>query len=472
VSSPTVIVAASRSWLGRGFRLAGEFQVADPDVFWKSGNSDTGFLAILLDADPPPDWPGFKLLARRKASRCYTLVALEQGFAWTLGQRARLLLSGASRLVDFALDSPEALSQLLTSAFDAWSAADRETAGLHQRMQAAGFVGRSADALNLFRLAARIANLHNLPALITGETGTGKEVLARVIHLLDPKRCGHRFVAINCAALAPALLESELFGFRRGAFTGADRDRSGLFRAAEGGVIFLDEVGELDPGLQAKLLRVLQTETVIPLGEDREIPVNVRVIAATNRCLEQMVEKGEFREDLFYRLNVVRFRIPPLRERPADISSHIRQFLERHRDICRFPVDGVSPDFEAAIRKARLPGNARQLENIIKAALLSKNEPGPLDLADCPEEVWAELATEIRPPRLGPAVESSSLEEAIAQTLRSNGWSLDRAIRTCERIMVQSALSETRGNQAATARLLGITSRSVYNKLRRHRLTA
>ena len=176
-------------------------------------------------------------------------------------------------------------------------------------------VGDSATMDGVFRWILRVSPLSELPVLLSGETGTGKELVARSIHRLDPRRADGPFVAVNCGAIVSGLAESELFGHRRGAFTGALHDRLGLVRAARGGVLFLDEIGDLDPGLQSKLLRVLQEHRVLAVGEDHEVAVNVRIIAATNRSLDEMVHARTFRADLFHRLNVLSIRIPALRER-------------------------------------------------------------------------------------------------------------------------------------------------------------
>ena len=198
-------------------------------------------------------------------------------------------------------------------------------------MKRLGSVGESQAMMAVFHTVLRVSPLSDMPVLITGETGTGKELLAHAIHQLDPKRCHGPFIALNCSALSPGLAESELFGHRRGAFTGADRERKGLIRAAEGGVLFLDEIGELDDALQAKLLRVLQENRVLGIGDDQEVAVNVRIIAATNRNLDAMVQQRTFRADLFHRLNVLAIHIPPLRERPADLKPLIEHFLEKHQ---------------------------------------------------------------------------------------------------------------------------------------------
>ena len=201
-----------------------------------------------------------------------------------------------------------------------------ENERFHVLMRTFGIVGESDAIKSAFRQALRVSSFSDLAVLITGESGTGKELMARAIHQLDPKRRRGPFVAINCGAISPGLAESEMFGHSRGAFTGADRDRKGFVRAADGGVLFLDEVGELGSDIQAKLLRVLQDHRVMSVGTDHDVGVDVRVIAATNRNLELMMEQGLFREDLFHRLNMLSVHLPPLRERVADLKPLVDNF--------------------------------------------------------------------------------------------------------------------------------------------------
>jgi transcriptional regulator with PAS, ATPase and Fis domain len=336
----------------------------------------------------------------------------------------------------------------------------------------------------IFQTVLRISTLSDLPILITGETGTGKELLAHAIHRLDLKRRNGPFVALNCGAISPGLAESELFGHRRGAYTGADRDRKGMIRSADGGVLFLDEIGELDESLQAKLLRVLQEHRVLAIGEDREVSVSVRIIAATNRNLNAMVQQGRFRADLFHRLNVLAIHIPPLRERPADLKPLIEHFLEKYQSLRPEWPPAVASDFLEALTQLDLPGNARQLENLIRWALVNKKDDAPLNLNDLPADIWQQLleqARSLREPR-APGGAEQELRTSVLETLQQdapahimhvlgmNDWNLSRSLRYCERLLIEAALSKTRGNQAQTARLLGITPRSVYNKLHKHHL--
>jgi transcriptional regulator with GAF, ATPase, and Fis domain len=351
-------------------------------------------------------------------------------------------------------------------------------------MNRLGIVGQSQAMLVVFRWVLRVATLSDLPTLILGETGTGKELLARAIFHLDPKRRAGPFVTVNCGAISPGLAETELFGHRRGAFTGAERDRKGLIRSAEGGILFLDEIGELDDALQAKLLRVLQEHRVLGVGEDREVSVSVRILTATNRDLEGMVRHGEFRADLFHRLSVLSVRVPPLRERPEDIGPLIAHFLVKYRALGLPGPMTVRPDFVEALRQVVLPGNARQLENLVHQALLEKEDGAPLDLSDLPVEVWQQLLKETGglPPPTPLDEEATALPRSSVQTdsppalpnlvslLESNGWQLARSLEQCERLLLEAALRLANGNQSRTARLLGITPRSVYTKIRRHRL--
>ena len=317
----------------------------------------------------------------------------------------------------------------------------------------------------MFASVLRISALSDLPTLLTGESGTGKDLLARAIHARDPKRCAGPFVALNCGAIAATLAEAELFGHRRGAFTGADRDRRGLFRAADGGVLFLDEIAELDATVQVKLLRVLQDNRVLSVGDDREASVSVRVIAATNSDLREMVERRLFRADLFHRLNVVSIHIPSVRERRADIRPLVEHFVRKHHGLSPAASPAIGAEFVDAFSRLDLPGNAREIENLVRSALVHNDGTAPLGLSDLPADVWQQLVQESP----GPAVAAGGREESLTM-LEANGWNLSRTLRACERSFIQAAFRVSDGNQSKTARLLGITPRSVYNKLRRHRI--
>lgn len=422
---------------------------------------------MVIPRPPQPAWSGFAIISSAKQGGVPILGYVPGGDPWSIGQRCRLLMAGVERL--FFKNEEAGLFASLHHAAGAVAASAAEQTQLRLRMEELGIVAQSAAMAGLFRTTLRIGALSEIPVLITGESGTGKELFARAIHRIDRSRAAFPFLGVNCAALSPQLMESELFGYRRGAFTGADRDRPGLFRGAGRGVLFLDEIGEMDPLLQAKLLRTLQTGTILPVGEDREQPVNVRIVAATNRPLEQMVAQKQFREDLYHRLNVVHLRIPPLRERPEDVRPLAEFFLAKHRALCPAEVPAVSEEFIAALAGATLPGNARQLENIVRFALANKTVAAPLGLADCPQEIWSELSERESRQQAAPP---GSLENAVAQALLRHEWSLVSVLDECERIAMKTALDHSHGNQSETARLLRITPRTIYNKLRKHRLSA
>ena len=256
-----------------------------------------------------------------------------------------------------------------------------------------GLIGRSAAMREVFRRAIKASHFSDLPLLILGETGTGKQRLAEAIHALDPRRRDKPFITINCAALSKTLAESELFGHGKGAFSGATAERKGLFRAANGGTLMLDEIGELDLDLQPKLLRVLQERRLLPVGEDYEHPIDVRVIAATNRPLEQMIADNKFREDLYQRLNVFRIHLPPLRERPDDVELQARFFLDRYQDDKANRVIDFEPRALEVLRSLSWEGNTRQLENCIREALAEREGTGPrLEMTDLPRWVFEKLS--------------------------------------------------------------------------------
>ena len=273
-------------------------------------------------------------------------------------------------------------------------------------------------------------------------------MLARAIHAQSPRR-SESFVAVNCGAIPETLLESELFGHARGAFTGADRARRGLFLEADGGTLFLDEVGELPFSLQVKLLRVLQEEEVRPLGESKSRPVDVRVIAATARQLEAEVAAGRFREDLFYRLNVLRVEVPPLRERREDIPLLVDHFLALFRDALAKPVRGIHDDALQRLCVYRWPGNVRELENVIeRAMILARGDQ--LSLRELPANVV-------------------QLETGDADA-EAGDLSLRKARRAAESEMIRRALRETGGNRTHAAKLLGISHRALLYKVKEYAL--
>jgi two-component system response regulator HydG len=309
-------------------------------------------------------------------------------------------------------------------------------------------VGASGAMQGVLASAGRAAR-SRANVLVTGETGTGKELLARTLHDRSPRRRA-RFVALNCAALPDPLLESELLGHVRGAFTGADRERRGLFEEADGGTLFLDEVAETSPAFQAKLLRVLQERSVRPVGGNRERSVDVRVVAATHRDLAREVAAGRFREDLYYRLAVLCLRIPPLRERIEDLRPLAEHFLALHGGLESKPACRLLPETLALLEAHAWPGNVRELENAILHALAFA-EPGS---ALGPELLAERLAPGVAPVQR--ALEHAPPDEPLRITVaRIEAWLLRRA------------LESENGCRAATARRLGLTREGLYKKMKR-----
>lgn len=404
--------------------------------------------------------------------------------SWPIGKRCQALLSGSLRLLDSASKTfSQEFVQALTGMLAKEANRHFEDQRIKEQMKDLGLIGESSQMMSVFQWVIRVSALSDFPVLITGETGTGKELIANAIHSLDAKRRKGPFIAANCSAISAGLAESELFGHRRGAFTGADSERKGLFRSAEGGVLFLDEISELSESLQAKLLRVLQEERVLGVGFDREVPIDVRVIAATNKNLEEMVRQGRFREDLYHRLDVLSVDIPPLRERYEDLRPLVEHFLRKYSSLNQSGIGAVNSDFVEALRRVELSGNARQLENIVRRALLNKVDDTPLCLSDLTPVVWEQLSDEINLPinRIADANSTGTssslkhesqlnLQPGFLDILDSNGWNLAKSLEHCERLLLKCALQFARGNQSQTARLIGITPRSVYNKVHKHKL--
>jgi transcriptional regulator with PAS, ATPase and Fis domain len=295
-------------------------------------------------------------------------------------------------------------------------------------------------------VCARRAAASEATVLVTGESGTGKERLARHVHELSPRSQGP-FVAINCGALPENLLESELFGHTKGAFTGATGDRAGLFEAAAGGTLFLDEIGETSPTMQVRLLRALQERRVRPVGANREIPVDARVVAATNRDLAGMVEEGSFRKDLFYRLRVVPLEVPPLRDRRDDILPLSRHFISHTCAANRCGPCALSADVLDLFHRYPWPGNVRELENAIeRAVVLAEGQPD-IRLSDLPPEVR------------GDAVPPGAATDPTSQPVRT--------LEEVERAHILATLGRFDGHRRKTAAALGIGENTLWRRLKK-----
>jgi DNA-binding NtrC family response regulator len=307
---------------------------------------------------------------------------------------------------------------------------------LSRREEERKIIGRSAALTNVLTMVARIAKSDST-VMIHGESGTGKELIAREIHNMS-FRADRPFVTINCGALPESLLESELFGHKRGSFTGAIKDKQGLFQVADKGTFFLDEVGETSPGIQVKLLRVLQEKEVVQVGGTSPIKVDVRVIAATNEDLEEKMRSGYFRKDLYYRLNVIPLAIPSLKERREDIPLLVDYFLQKYCTKMGVPLKGISSGAMEVLMRYPWPGNVRELENAIERAIVLQ-EGDTVRIGDLPEKM---------------------MEEAPKQVFGS--------LREKEREAIVTALEETGGNASKAAKSLGIHPSTLYRKLKKY----
>ena len=308
-----------------------------------------------------------------------------------------------------------------------------------------GIVGSSAKIQDVLRMISRLKDTRT-PVLITGESGTGKELVARAIHFRG-SFANRPFVAVDCGSLVPTLIESELFGYEKGAFTGALRSKTGLFQSANGGTVFLDEIGELPLEMQAKLLRVLQEKEVRPVGSNQRTKVDVRVIAATNRDLESEYRAGTFRKDLYFRLNVVTVHLPALRERRSDIPMLVHWFLDRY-------APGAAIQVTSAAMKCLLqyswPGNVRELENCIERAI-ALGDRRTIDISDLPP---------------GLASDSSGLEEET----RTGSGSPATDLEDIERATIQRVFEQVKGDKALAGKMLGISRATLYRKLKRYNI--
>ncbi len=336
----------------------------------------------------------------------------------------------------------------------------RENQTLHRQIRAGGgepetglgdLVARSPQMLELFRTVRKIAEFKTT-VLIGGESGTGKELIARATHRLSP-RAAAPFIAVNCGAIPDSLLESELFGHRKGAFTDANRDRKGLFEEASGGTLFLDEIGELPIGLQVKLLRVLQEGEIRRLGDSQDIKVDVRVVAATARDLASEVLRGTFREDLYYRLNVFALHLPALRERRDDIPFLVEHFLTRMNARMGLSVTGTSPEAMKMLVSYDWPGNVRELENCIERAIVLC-EGSHIDVGVLPERIARHASMPSGDSDEGPTDDGD--------------LSIKRASRRSEEMLIRRALQKTRGNRTRAAELLEISHRALLYKIKEY----
>lgn len=337
------------------------------------------------------------------------------------------------------------------------------------------FVGQSSEMKKIFTVIDRLAQT-DTPVLIRGESGTGKELVAQALHFYGPRK-DNRFVAVNCSAIPESLIESEFFGHEKGAFTGADSRKIGKFQYAEGGTLFLDEIGEISPAMQVKLLRVLQEKKFTPVGSNREIEANVRIVAATNRNLEQMIKDEQFREDLFYRLNVLPIALPPLRERKNDIEALSAYFIERFNSRYKKNIKGLTEGAVKLMKAHKWPGNIRELENVIEHSFVLEN----MDLIHAeslPEKLQSGM-TSGTVLNAGTVVldgsgseDTSEMGDGLSVSVSMERFDFQASKEEFEKQFLISALKAFKGKINQTAIHANIPKKTLLRKLEKYGITA
>jgi DNA-binding NtrC family response regulator len=389
-----------------------------------------------------PGLGGLQLVDELRARQIASPIIVLTGFA-TIDSAVEAMRRGAADYIAKPF-SPAELVVRVERAL-AFERLEEENRYLRERTESGlvhGIVGDSAALREVLRIVDKVAPT-DTRVLIVGESGTGKELIARTIHRKSPRKDAP-FFAVNCGALAEGVLESELFGHERGAFTGAVATRKGYFEVASGGTLFLDEISETSSAFQSKLLRVLQEGELMRVGGSRSIPVDVRIVASTNRDPRKAIAEGRLREDLFYRLGVVEVTLPPLRSRPEDVPQLSAHFAALYAQSVRKKVRGISPLAMKALLRYAWPGNVRELENVIERAVIMAEEDALIDVDDLPAELTA----------AEPRIEA---REGPMQ-----------AVRDAERDVILKALQESHWNRSLAARRLGIGRRTLYDKLARH----
>ncbi len=428
---------------GEGFDVISELTGTGGVKAFKEHNPD-----LVLSDVRMPKMSGIDVLQEIRKTNPNTPVVLMTAQA-SLQSAIQAVNLGATHYVQKPFENDELLA-VLGRSLD-WGRLKQENAGLkrelkkQQTLKAGRPIGASPTFETSIKLAESVADSDST-ILIGGESGTGKEVFARYIHDLSP-RANRRFLSLNCGALPEGLLESELFGHVKGSFTGAVRDKEGLFIAASGGTFFLDEVGEMAPSTQVKLLRVLQQREVIPVGATEAIPVDVRLIAATNRDLERDIDEGRFRRDLFYRLNVISLELPPLNRREEDIALLSEHFLAAQAEGDPRGAKRLSAKALTVLKEYHWPGNVRELENVIERAVVLT--------------AGATIKPESLPARL---------REAPPEPLVQDRPAANPALDVIERAYIEHVLKAEAGNKTRAAEVLGIDPSTLYRKIKRYDL--
>jgi DNA-binding NtrC family response regulator len=452
--NPDALFALEQLLLSRGFQVV---TAASGNETLEKAEAERPDLILLDVVMPEPDgYAVAKILKAHPELRYITIVLLTGKDE--LPDILRGFEQGADDYICKPYQSAELIARvhaalrvrkLYTELRDVKVANRHLQAKLTENFSFGSIIGKSPAMADLYQIMAKVVDA-DVPVLITGESGTGKEMVATALHANGPRR-DKAFVVQNCSAFNENLLESELFGHVKGAFTGAMRDKQGLFEVADGGTFFLDELGEMSPALQVKLLRVLQDGTFMPVGGTKQKKVDVRIIAATNRNLEDMVQKGSFREDLYYRLNVVSLRLPPLRDRAGDVPLLVQFFLSKIADKTKQSVKSIAPDAMACLERYPWPGNIRQLENEMQRAYVMSGKESVIT-----RECLSPTAAGVEVPALKiPHGQERALKDVLDQV---------------EREMIEQALGRCEGNKSEAARQLGIARSNLIAKCREYGL--
>jgi len=451
----------------RGFHIE---EAADGETAWKL-IQENSYDLVLLDVRMPV-MDGLEVLRRLKEARPSTTVAAITAHA-NVKDAVYAIQHGAFDYIEKPMKR-ERLEELVDQALEARRLVEqiafsrpRETTESGETNPKEDFIGHSSPMQRVFKLIDRLANV-NTSVLIRGENGTGKELVARAIHFNSPRKA-QAFVAINCGAVPEALMESEFFGHEKGAFTGAAQRKIGKFQFASGGTLFLDEIGDLPLTMQVKLLRALQEQKITPVGSNREMKVDVRIVAATNRDLEKMMESGAFRNDLFYRLNVMPVFLPPLRERADDLPYLVEHFIRRFNSKHARQVQGMHAEALEKLKLYEWPGNIRELENAVEHAFVVESGDW-LGLDSFPDHIREALLDQEEGWKLPASSSVTPPGAARAEVLLSLNYQEDK--ERFEKEFIIQALRQNGGRINQTCEIAHIPKNTLLRKMRKYGITA
>lgn len=436
---------------------------------------ENSYNMVLLDVDMPR-MNGLEALKKIKEHDPSIIVIVMTAYA-TIDNAVKAVKDGAYNYVSKPVKGDDLVS-MVDKALEAHSLISQVAASAPVLTMESGrkIVGGTAQMQKVFHIIDRLSKV-NTPVLVRGASGTGKELVARAIHVNSQFKDGP-FVAINCSAIPENLFESELFGHEKGAFTGADQRKIGKFQFAEGGTLFLDEVGDMPQLMQVKLLRVLQEKVFTPVGSNREISTNVRIIAATNRPLEDMIKKGSFREDLYYRLNVMPITLPSLNEREKDLENLINNFIRKFNEKQGKKIIGCTPEALTCLKKYDWPGNIRELENVIEHAFILE-ESNQLSIHSLPESILQSTGTELRAQTLSTSENNQSsenmeIEKNNSDLVQINDDQLDfnKHKEAFEKEFIVKALTLFKGRINQTALHANIPKKTLLRKIEKYGINA